>query len=63
MVTHGVNWAICDKLGKFMIPEINECDSSPCQNGATCNEMVEQYNCTCAAGFIGNHCQNGKTLV
>ncbi|MCP3664211.1 MAG: calcium-binding EGF-like domain-containing protein [Gammaproteobacteria bacterium] len=37
--------------------EIDECDSSPCQNGATCNQMVNHYSCTCAAGYTGDHCE------
>ncbi len=50
-------------MKKNIILEINECDSSPCQNGAVCNDMVNQYNCTCADGYIGDHCENGKTWL
>ncbi|XP_072167955.1 uncharacterized protein [Diadema setosum] len=51
--------------------EIDECGSSPCQNGGTCNEMVNRFTCTCAPGYTGvlcnedidecnpNPCQNG----
>ena len=45
--------------------DLNECASSPCQNGATCTESImdaavaqHDYTCTCLAGFshtdIGN---------
>ena len=44
--------------------DVNECDSSPCQNGATCTESsVESsvsfhaYQCTCVAGFANGVCE------
>nr|XP_022343628.1 uncharacterized protein LOC111136803 isoform X1 [Crassostrea virginica] len=34
------------------------CYSNPCKFGATCNEgpAVDQYTCTCSAGFSGKNC-------
>ena len=49
-------------MNKFLV-EINECDSNPCGNGATCNEQFDMYNCTCAAGYTGIHCESRKTNV
>ncbi|XP_052244854.1 adhesion G protein-coupled receptor L4-like [Dreissena polymorpha] len=37
--------------------EIMECSSNPCQNGATCSELLDGYLCKCANGFTGTHCQ------
>ena len=37
------------------------CDPNPCQNGGTCTVIVKGYECTCAAGFMGSHCE-GKGL-
>ena len=37
--------------------EDNECDSDPCQNGATCTDLLNDFNCTCAGGFEGKSCQ------
>jgi Notch-like protein len=44
--------------------DVNECDSSPCQNGATCAESstdpsvsIDAYQCTCAAGFANGVCE------
>ncbi len=38
----------------------NECQSQPCQNGATCVDQNNGYTCTCTAGWTGLHCENGK---
>lgn len=35
---------------------INECDSSPCQNG-DCKDKVGGYVCECEPGFEGDHCE------
>lgn len=40
---------------------INNCESSPCQNGATCVNGVNTYSCTCVAGFTGSVCQTSKS--
>lgn len=37
--------------------EIDECDSAPCQNGASCNDHVGFYTCTCVPGYQGIHCE------
>ena len=41
--------------------DVNECDSSPCQNGGTCLDDVNGYSCSCAAPYAGTHC-SCKTL-
>ena len=33
--------------------EINECESNPCYNDATCTDLLPGYNCSCADGFEG----------
>ena len=44
--------------------DVDECDSSPCQNGATCSESSVEasvsfhaYQCTCVAGFANGVCE------
>ena len=45
---------ICD------IPVINPCDSSPCQNGATCFNNLGLADCTpCPSGYHGYFCESG----
>ena len=32
---------------------IDECASQPCQHGATCQDRVDGYQCSCAPGYEG----------
>lgn len=43
--------------------DINECSSDPCQNGATCNDHVNKYSCSCVPGYTGIDCQTGTFLL
>ncbi|KAH3812262.1 hypothetical protein DPMN_140688 [Dreissena polymorpha] len=40
--------------------DANECASSPCQNGATCNNLLDAYTCTCVPGYEGTNCNTGE---
>lgn len=33
------------------------CDSVPCSNGATCNDLWDSFTCSCAVGFEDDECQ------
>ena len=41
--------------------DIDECAPKPCQNGGTCTDGINEYTCTCAAGYTDNNCQTSKT--
>ena len=33
------------------------CVSGPCENGGTCGEILGQYYCICAVGYVGINCE------
>uniref|UniRef100_A0A673IV16 Pikachurin-like n=1 Tax=Sinocyclocheilus rhinocerous TaxID=307959 RepID=A0A673IV16_9TELE len=40
------------------------CVENPCANGGTCRPKWDRYDCDCALGYDGKHCQKGeKTTV
>lgn len=43
--------------GKQCEIDVDECLSNPCKNGATCNQYVDSYTCTCRLGFSGINCE------
>ncbi len=47
-------------IPKSYFSDVNECESSPCSNGATCVNLIAGYHCICPSGYNYTHCQNGK---
>lgn len=43
----------------YIITEIDECASNPCQNGGTCTDMLNDYSCSCSPGYSDKNCQTG----
>ncbi len=39
--------------GVFCETEIDECSSEPCQNGFSCVDTVNAYQCECDVGYTG----------
>merc|ERR1712002_1253079 len=37
--------------------DIDECASSPCQNGATCEDEVNKFTCQCEENWEGDLCE------
>ena len=40
--------------------DIDDCASSPCQNGGSCTDQVNSYTCNCADGYDGTNCERGN---
>ncbi|KAK2171935.1 hypothetical protein NP493_1014g01001 [Ridgeia piscesae] len=36
--------------------DVDECVSSPCQNGGNCTDGVNEYTCVCVGGYVGDSC-------
>ena len=45
----------------FMVSssDVDECLSSPCENGGSCANLMARYTCSCIAGWSGTNCQAG----
>ena len=43
--------------------DVDECDSSPCQNGGTCVDGINSYTCDCDDGYKGPDCETGNILI
>ena len=43
----------------MIFPDIDDCDSRPCQNGGTCTDLVDDYSCACVVGYVGISCETG----
>ena len=53
---------MCFLIFIFMIcmnVDIDECVSGPCGGNATCNDMMNGYQCICPLGFNGDTCNEG----
>uniref|UniRef100_A0AAV2KYH3 Sushi, nidogen and EGF-like domain-containing protein 1 n=1 Tax=Knipowitschia caucasica TaxID=637954 RepID=A0AAV2KYH3_KNICA len=37
--------------------DVNECASSPCQNGGTCEDQINSFVCQCPPGYTGVRCE------
>ena len=48
------------RIFHFSIADIDECASSPCQNGATCIDGINSYECKCADGWKGEICDESN---
>ena len=40
----------------FFFADVDSCESSPCQNGATCVDEIDGYTCQCTDQWLGGNC-------
>jgi hypothetical protein len=50
-------------FGIIISTDINEWNSSPCQNGGKCNDQIKGYICNCTDGFTGMHCETSTDCL
>jgi len=42
--------------GDLCDTDIDECQSSPCQSGGTCVNLINGFRCNCPRGYFGYTC-------
>ena len=45
------------------VSDVNECLSIVCQFGGTCNNLLNDYTCSCSPGYTGRNCETGLLIV
>ena len=46
------------------LPDIDECNSSPCLHGSTCGDRINKFLCLCdGTGYTGNNCEIGEHFI
>ena len=54
-------YTITNYIMYFKFPEdIDDCAGGPCENGGSCTDAVNDFNCRCVAGYTGKNCSIGK---
>jgi len=61
-----IYWAVMQYISNhniFCFVDVDECDSFPCMNGATCVDNVDSFTCNCQSGYTGDTCQTGMFSI
>ncbi|XP_019617396.1 PREDICTED: sushi, von Willebrand factor type A, EGF and pentraxin domain-containing protein 1-like [Branchiostoma belcheri] len=64
---NGATSATCQADGTWSNPvptcrDINDCIPNPCKNGGTCTDLVNDFQCSCSAGYSGDTCQSAEDV-
>ena len=43
--------------------DIDDCAGNPCINGASCTDLVNDYMCSCIAGYGGSNCERNVSKL
>ena len=43
-------------VGTHWEENVNDCHDSPCKNGGTCHDSINDFVCACKPGFTGKDC-------
>jgi len=46
----------------WYLSDIDDCENSPCLNGATCVDGIDDYTCECIPGYTGSDCGTSTYL-
>ena len=44
----------------YFAADIDDCAINPCQNGANCEDGINEYRCECEPGWQGTNCEQSK---
>ncbi len=50
-------------LSLFVLTDIDDCQSNPCQNGGTCIDEINSFVCLCLPSYGGATCEKGNTIT
>ena len=53
----------CFVYDAYIFVEMLYCDFATCQNGGTCKEVQNDYQCECQSSYEGRNCEIGKSSL
>ena len=46
----------------YYVPDVNECNRNPCQNGGQCVDRLNDFYCNCVDNWKGKTCHSRKFM-